>query len=299
MPTARVKSAQSGPGRKSATRRAGRLTAKRRAARTRKPAAVSMSREGGAVFPRILCPDDPKVSVIIPAMNEEKTIAQVIGQAARVHDSAEVIVVVNGSTDRTPDIAKEMGARVLWYPWPLGHDVGRAIGAAAARGDILLFTDGDLVIPAEDLKPLVKAVENGTDVALNRYLGPTDKMQAHNVIVAKHALNTALLRPDLKGASLTTIPHALSRRALEAIGIEALAVPPKAYAIALFRGLKVEAVHYIHVGHNKSRRKKLDGKDPLEWLILGDHLEALHWLTEQTDSRLKRTDLTRKRELVQ
>jgi len=270
----------------------------RRISKTRSSETRSYSKPRSVSYPRIECPPDPKVTVIIPAMNEGKTIAKVIEQAHRVHESTEVIVVVNGSTDNTLDIVRNMGVRVLYDPWPLGHDVGRAIGAAAARGDILLFVDGDLVIPTEDLKPLVKAVENGTDVALNRYLGPTGKMHAHNVIVAKHALNTALLRPDLKGASLTTIPHALSRRALGVIGIEALAVPPKAYAIALFRGLKVEAVHYIHVGNNKSRRKKLNGKDPLEWLILGDHLEALHWLTEQTDSRMRRTDLSRKRELL-
>ncbi len=116
----------------------------------------------------------PVVSVIIPAMNEERTIGHVIREAWKVHESCEVIVVANGCTDRTEEIAAAMGARVLHYDEPLGHDAGRAVGAAAAAGRALLFVDADIRIGGSDLKPFVSAVLNGTDVALNRYggLGP-------------------------------------------------------------------------------------------------------------------------------
>lgn len=209
-----------------------------------------------------------------------------------------MIVVANGSTDGTARVAEALGAKVLQFPEPLGHDVGRSIGAKEAKGRIILFTDGDIVIPAKDMMPLVKAVENGVDIALNSYLGPTDKMSVHGVVLAKHALNIALSRPELKGASMTTVPHALSRRAIAEIGWEQLAVPPKAQAIGICKGLDVRAVHYIEVGRTNPKRRRRPGHDPLEGLIVGDHLEALDWYIRATDERGSKPDLTRAREIV-
>ncbi len=83
----------------------------------------------------------PEISVIIPAMNESKTITRVIQEAKKIHPNSEVIVVVNGSTDSTENFAVKSGARVIHFLAPLGHDVGRGIGAKAAKGNILLFTD--------------------------------------------------------------------------------------------------------------------------------------------------------------
>lgn len=240
----------------------------------------------------------PVVSVIIPVVNERKTIAGVVRQAFGVHRDTEVIVVANGSTDGTGKVAESLGAKVLYYPEPLGHDVGRSIGAKEARGRILLFTDGDIVIPTNQLMPLVKAVENGVDIALNSYLGPIDKMNVHGVVLAKHALNIALSRPELKGASMTTIPHALSRKAVETIGCEHLAVPPKAQAIGICRGLDVRTVHYIEVGRANPKRRRIQGSDPLEGLIVGDHLEAIEWYIGATNERGNKPDLSRAREIA-
>jgi glycosyltransferase involved in cell wall biosynthesis len=249
-------------------------------------------------FTRIRNSANPKVSVIIPVVNERKTIARVIRNAARVHPETEVIVVANGSTDGTKQLAERMGAKVIHYHEPLGHDVGRSVGASAAKGDILLFTDGDLVIPTSELRPFVQAVEGGVDVALNRYAGPTDKPRVHNVVLAKYALNAALHRSDLRGASMTAVPHAISRNALNRIGAEHLAVPPKAHAIAIVGGLNVQPVHYVDVGRINPKRRRNQGVDPLERLIVGDHLEALHWFALATDPRGRHTDLSRLREIV-
>lgn len=241
----------------------------------------------------------PTVSVVIPAVNERRTIGGVIRQAFRVHPNTEVIVVANGSTDGTKELAAKLGARVIPYDRPLGHDVGRSVGARHARGSIVLFTDADIVIPAGKMKPFVEAVGAGVDVALNEYSGPTSKRRVHSVVLAKHALNTALMRSDLGGASMTTIPHALSRSALERIGFEALAVPPLAQAMGVAKGLTVKAVHPIDVGRlNPIRRRRSRGKDPLEDLIVGDHIEAMHWLAEATNERANYPDLIRQRDLV-
>jgi hypothetical protein len=244
-------------------------------------------------------PDTPVVSVIIPVMNERKTIAAVVREARRVHPSSEVIVVANGSRDGSARIASRSGARVYSYPEPLGHDVGRSIGASKARGSVLLFIDGDMVIRARELRPFVRAIESGeVDVALNDYDGPINKLRVHGVVLAKYALNAMLRRIDLGGASMTAVPHAISRRGLETIGTEALSVPPLAHAKAASKGLTVRTVHYVPVGAMNKPRLSRERKQSIEPLIVGDHLEAVEWLVSQHGDRGGCEEIQRQRELV-
>ncbi len=90
-------------------------------------------------------PGTPSVSVVIPAFNAERTVAQVIRELLeQVTSLREVIVVDDGSTDRTADIAAELGALVV------STGVGSAGGARnrgwdAASGDVVLFLDSDAV----------------------------------------------------------------------------------------------------------------------------------------------------------
>lgn len=238
----------------------------------------------------------PYVSVIIPAMNEAGKISAVIAEARAVHPETEVIVVANGCKDQTAAIAERMGAKVLSFAEPLGHDVGRSVGAQAAKGRILLFTDSDMVIPSGKLRPFVQAVQSGVDVALNNYTGPIDRYPIHRVILAKYTLNSMLGRSDLRGASMTAVPHALSRRALETIGASELSIPPKAQAAAVNRGLRVEAVYRVEVGRLNPGR--IAGGDPLEMLVLGDHLEALEAVIAERGVRGGYHDGGRRRSVV-
>ena len=86
-----------------------------------------------------------KVSIIIPALNEEKTLP-VLLDSIRVQDFGdyEVIVADAGSKDRTREIAAEYGCRVVDGGLPA---VGRNAGAAAAKGEFLFFLDADVVLP--------------------------------------------------------------------------------------------------------------------------------------------------------
>lgn len=240
-------------------------------------------------------PQLPVVSVIIPVCNEAATLEKVISQAFRVHKYTEVIVVDNGSTDESKQIAQAAGARVISYPERLGHDVGRSLGAKEAKGSILLFVDADFIIPAKEMIPLIQAVEQGVDVALNKYNGVISKPEVHRVVLAKYALNAILSRSDLQGNSMTSIPHAISRKALETIGAENLAIPPLAQTIAIRSGLQIKAVHFIEVGSRNRIRTHATPGDPVGDLILGDHLEAIGWLIQTTDTRARLMDTTRDR----
>ncbi len=83
------------------------------------------------------------ISVIIPALNEEEPIAEVVRACAATGLPNEIIVVDNGSTDQTAARAQVAGARVV--PAPLGYGRACAAGAAAAdpASEILVFLDGD------------------------------------------------------------------------------------------------------------------------------------------------------------
>nr|WP_239565178.1 glycosyltransferase [Brevibacillus fulvus] len=236
------------------------------------------------------------VSVIIPARNEEQTIAKVVEEAKQIAEHIEIVVISNGTKDRTAQLAQQAGARVIQMDASLGHDVGRAVGAYFAKGNILLFIDADFVIPAYILRKYVEDVQQGWDIVLNSYSGNKTKKQIHSTSVAKRLLNKMLGRPDLVGSSLTTVPHALNRKAVEVIGYADLAIPPKAQVKAVLNQLKIKRAHFINTARFNKRR--VGRREDVISLVLGDHLEAICYLLDQRGSRAELTDFLRKRELL-
>lgn len=82
-------------------------------------------------------------SVIIPALNEEKRIADVVRYALADSATAEVIVVDDSSTDNTAALARDAGARVITSSL-LGKGASMADGAGLAKSEVLVYLDGDL-----------------------------------------------------------------------------------------------------------------------------------------------------------
>ncbi|HEV2046141.1 MAG TPA: glycosyltransferase family 2 protein [Chthoniobacterales bacterium] len=89
-------------------------------------------------------PDAAHVSVIIPALNEEEPIAAVVRECLATGLPDEVIVVDNGSSDRTAERAREAGARVVAQSKPgYGRACMAGIRALSQQCDIVVFLDGD------------------------------------------------------------------------------------------------------------------------------------------------------------
>lgn len=83
------------------------------------------------------------VTAIIPAYNEEKTLPQVLSGIAHCPDIYEIIVVDDGSWDRTSEVATQFGARVVRTEHQ-GKGAALYAGASAAKSELVLFLDADL-----------------------------------------------------------------------------------------------------------------------------------------------------------
>src|SRR5437867_1701937 len=103
----------------------------------------------------------PKVAVVIPALNEERSIGSVLGELPK--DLVDQIIVAdNGSTDGTAEIASRQGAEVV-------HEPERGYGAACLRGlsrvrqeiEVIVFLDGDYSDYPEELSMLIEPILSG------------------------------------------------------------------------------------------------------------------------------------------
>ncbi|NOU96525.1 glycosyltransferase [Paenibacillus sp. LMG 31456] len=244
-----------------------------------------------------MLPTTQSVAAIVTVMNEERTIGRIMDQLNRLPFD-EVFVIVNGSVDHSFQRARGRShAVILSFPEPLGHDVGRAMGAKLAQSDILLFLDGDILLSAEDMIPFIGGVECGLDVALNN-ITPYMRVFAKrdSVTYIKQFLNASLGRPDLEANSMTAVPHALSRKAITVLGIASLMVPPKAQALAVHHGLRIGISGSVNVISSNKRRTNNTGKsNRVADLIIGDHLEALKLAGELAGNRLAFVDSLRNR----
>jgi glycosyltransferase involved in cell wall biosynthesis len=101
------------------------------------------------------------VSVVIPALNEEEPIANVVHECLATNIPSEVIVVDNGSNDRTAERAGEAGARVVTAPRGYGRACAAGVRAISPGCDIIVFLDGDGSDCPEFMSQLVDPIARG------------------------------------------------------------------------------------------------------------------------------------------
>ncbi|WP_342552644.1 glycosyltransferase family A protein [Paenibacillus sp. FSL R7-0652] len=226
-------------------------------------------------------------AAVVCACNEERTLGQVLRQLRRL-PLRDIVVVLNGTTDNSlGHVLQHPGITLVYEPDRAGHDVGRALGVKMTDAETVLFVDGDMVVPAEQLAPFLFTIDRGQDVALNdltSLLPPFAKQDEVSRI--KAYLNHTLGRRDLGSNSMTAVPHAVSRRMIQAVKPASLAVPPMAQMLAVQQGLQVSAPYQVDVIRSNRLRPGNTGRgNDVARLILGDHLEALAaWLERNTNA---------------
>jgi len=163
------------------------------------------------------------ISVIIPALNEEEPIADVIRAVASTKIPHEVIVVDNGSTDRTADRARAAGARVVAEPRRgYGRACAAGIRALSPQSDVVVFLDGDGSDCPEFMDRLVDPIVAGTHdfVIGSRTRGQREpgSMNAQQIYAGRFA---GWLLSILYGVRYTDMCpfRAIRRHALERLGM--------------------------------------------------------------------------------
>jgi dolichyl-phosphate beta-glucosyltransferase len=126
----------------------------------------------------------PRLSVVIPAYNEEGrivlTVSRILDYLAAHGGSAEVLVVDDGSTDQTAQIAEELAAQhpmlhVLRQPRNIGKGAAVRRGVLESGGERVLFMDADLATPIEEVERLRIYLDQGYDVVIgSRGLAESD-----------------------------------------------------------------------------------------------------------------------------
>ena len=109
---------------------------------------------------------EPNVSVVIPVHNGEESLGACLGALrATRYPNTEIIVVDDGSTDRSAAIAEGLADRVIRLKGRNGPAVARNRGAKEARGEIILFTDADVFAEPDTVEKVVAAFQEKPGLA--------------------------------------------------------------------------------------------------------------------------------------
>jgi glycosyltransferase involved in cell wall biosynthesis len=212
----------------------------------------------------------PSISIVIPAYNESARISKALNEVLRVVRErgwhAEVLVVNDGSTDRTAAIVTEFAQlhpeiRLLNNPENRGKGFSVRNGVLNAVGEIVMFTDADLSAPMEEAELLFAALHQGADIAIgSRWLErnrQTHKQPLYRQFFGRCFNAITRLVMGLPFADTQCGFKAFRRPVAQTIfqlqRIERWGFDPELLFIALKRGYKIQEVP-VTWGHDERSR---------------------------------------------
>ncbi len=123
--------------------------------------------------------EDSKLTIIIPAYNEEAVIGQVVERTRATKPECDIVVVDDGSTDNTALVARRAGARVVRHPYNKGNGAAVKTGIRAARGEVILLLDADGQHSPENIDRLLEFI-GPYDLVVGSRTGDSDTAKFRN-----------------------------------------------------------------------------------------------------------------------
>jgi glycosyltransferase involved in cell wall biosynthesis len=163
---------------------------------------------------------------MIPAYDEEKTIGEVAEGTRKLYPNFDILVINDGSKDRTEAEAKKAGANVVTLPFHAGGTSAVLTGYLAALRsgyDYLVKIDGDGQHKPEDVKRLLQTmIANEADICVgSRYLAKTTKTEEDSIVkIGGRAFSSTIVSNIVRNAEVTDTTsgiRAWNRRALHAL----------------------------------------------------------------------------------
>jgi glycosyltransferase involved in cell wall biosynthesis len=209
------------------------------------------------------------VSIIIPAYNEERTIEEIISKVYNVSINKEIIVVNDGSRDRTSailsDIKDKYNLKIINLEKNSGKGCAIRKGIEASSGEIILTQDADLETdPAEYRKLLAPIIDGRAKVVFgSRFLGSINNMNKFNYMGNKFLTFIANTLYRIKITDEATVYKIFLKEVLDGIELKSnrFELCPELVAKIAKRKYKIFEVPISFNGRSKNEGKKLRLRD--------------------------------------
>ena len=179
--------------------------------------------------------------VIIAALNEEEGIGLTLAEISRKIVPSQVLVVDGHSVDRTVEIAKDLGAHILFQDGiGKGDAIAKAVRHIGSDVDYVVVTDADFTYPAEHIPEMISVLENHPNVGMvcgNRFNGHAEEKALHNLFYLGNKL-LAFSHNLLNGVNLQDPLTGL--RAIRAKILKGWQVKSKGFDIEVELNIEVE-----------------------------------------------------------
>lgn len=219
----------------------------------------------------------PDVTIIVPALNEEDTIGEVVERLLAVPLTTQIIVVDDGSTDRTPEVLKRYADRILILTNAQRGGKGSAIRQALphATGKATIIQDADLEYLPEEIPQVVKGILEGKESVVygTRFsTGMPKGMALPNKIVNVLLAWSVRLLYFRRITDEATCYKAFRTDLLQNMGLECKRFEfcPEATAKAIRLGQPIQEVPITYIPRTKAAGKKIRWTDAPEafWTLL-------------------------------
>lgn len=222
----------------------------------------------------------PEVSIIIPVYNEENTIGEVLERVLGLKNfSFELLVVNDGSTDRTPEVLEEYQKkderiRVIHHKLNRGKGAALRTAFSRAQGKMVIIQDADLEYQPEKIPELIRPIKEGKADAV---YGSRFRNFPSRVFFFQHLANRflTLLTNFLYGCWLTdmeTCQKVLKKDLLSSLKLssEGFEIEPEITAKILRQGYRIVEIPIPYQAREKKKGKKIGWRDGFKaiWTLI-------------------------------